>query len=329
LDNIVNTLVKTVNSNEETILIKNFSFNQNKENELLFFLKPECFLYGEKIFKRIIDTILNKIKDFDIDLSGILVLSGKCLEKMGSMDRHYGFINTLSKNASKIVTDAEKEIIGKRLSIDNINEYLFLGGHEFLNTFTTYTTESLDTLWLSEKSDKIRSGYYVRKIVVEEKNIILINGFHPAQLSHFIDTKHKIALFLLHSDRNWKELKRDFAGDTFPEKAKLNSIRGELYNQKEELGLSDVSIANNFMHLSAGPFEAFFEINNFLSTSELVKYRPDSTKIYQYMKKKGIHEDRIMKVIANPTILKNNSQIDLFTCTEDMDTSNAVDEYIK
>jgi hypothetical protein len=148
-------------------------------------------------------------------------------------------------------------------------------------------------------------------------------------LSHFIDTKHKIALFLLHSDRNWKELKRDFAGDTFPEKAKLNSIRGELYNQKEELGLSDVSIANNFMHLSAGPFEAFFEINNFLSTSELVKYRPDSTKIYQYMKKKGIHEDRIMKVIANPTILKNNSQIDLFTCTEDMDTSNAVDEYIK
>ena len=328
MDNIAKELVKIVNSDDESVLVKNFSFNQKKENELLFFLKPECFLYGDIVFEKIVDIIIKKIKGFDIELSGILMLSGRNLEKMGSMDRHYGFINTLSKNASKIVTDTEKEKIKKELDIDNINEYLFLGGHEFLSSFRSYTTDSLDSLWLSEKSNKIRSGYYVRKITVEGEKIVLINGFHPAQLSHFIDPNHKIALFLFQSDRNWKELKQDFAGDTFPDKANMNSIRGFLYNHKEEFGLDDVSIANNFIHLSAGPFEAFFEIDNFLNSIEIIKYKPDSTNIYQRLKGEGLEEKKIMSVIENPVAIKDDSKIDLFTYTEDTNTSNAVAEYL-
>ncbi len=330
MQKIAKKLIGMADCSDDCLLIEKFSFGREKENELLFFLKPECFFYGTDTFEKIINIISDKCAKFDIEISGVILLDGKYINKIRVMDKHYGFINTLSKNASKIVTDAEKKNIRNALNIkDNINEYLFLGGHEFLNTFGKYDNKSLDLLWASEKSEKIRSGYYVRKIEIEDKKIVLINGFHPLQLHHFIAPDHKIILFLLHSDTDWKILKEDFAGDTFPEKANGFSIRGVLFEEKDNLGIKDVSIANNFVHLSAGPFEAFFEIDNFSGKIESVNYTPSMTNMYKKMAEAGIKNTEIVEVIKNFVVKKDDSETDLFTLTENKNALDALSIYLQ
>ena len=100
----------------------------------------------------------------------------------------------------------------------------------------------------------------------EGENFILVNGFHPAQLAHFTEPSHRIALMLLHADTPWATLRDEMIGDTFPERAVAGSIRGQLHARPQNYGFDEVTIANNGVHLSAGPFEAMFEIANFFGS---------------------------------------------------------------
>lgn len=79
------------------------------------------------------------------------------------MDRHYGFINKVSKNISKIATAEEKEKMYDVLEISNPEEYEILGGHEFLAANPDFDEESLDALWQTKKSARVRSGFYAQK----------------------------------------------------------------------------------------------------------------------------------------------------------------------
>ncbi len=46
--------------------------------------------------------ILEKIKEFDIDISGVLTLKGDFLKEAKIIERHYGFINRMSTEWLKI-----------------------------------------------------------------------------------------------------------------------------------------------------------------------------------------------------------------------------------
>ncbi|MEW6737136.1 MAG: hypothetical protein AB1489_37980, partial [Acidobacteriota bacterium] len=255
---LVADIVKAVSSsNEKEIILRECRSEVGKSNELIFFFKPECFLVNTiDYISSIIDMVLAKLASFKVTVSGAILLAGPRLEELGIMDRHYGYINKLSRNAAKIVTQEQLQSIYESLSITNPAEYRVLGGHEALENFTKFDEASLDKLWATKKSLKLRSGFYFEKYTIDGEDIILVNGFHPIQLRHFTHPSHKIVLLLLNSDTDWKILKNDLAGNTFPEKAVPGSIRGELYKNSQQYGLANVSIANNCVHLSAGPFEA-------------------------------------------------------------------------
>lgn len=329
-----------MNANQETavadmtlpdtgeLLIREFTFDSKKGNEVLLFLKPECFLAKTTGFSgRIIEMVMNKIREYNAEVSGSLLLSGKRLEELGIMDRHYGFINKMSRNASKTVTEKELLEIQKGLEISDFKEYKVLGGHEFLLEFKEFSATSLNKLWLEKKSSKLRSGFYFQKYLVNGKNIVLVNGFHPEQLEYFTNPSHKILVLLLHSDTSWKTLKNDLAGNTFPEKAALSSIRGELFSKNMEYGLPSVSIVNNCVHLSAGPFEALFEINNFLKSVKAAKFEFSKTNMFKLMTKRKISQAAVENCLNNPTARINEKATDLFTLTEDQDSSAAIAAY--
>ena len=50
------------------------------------------------------------------------------------MNRHYGFINQLSRKASEMVEEETLEKMFAQLDIAEPGAYQVLGGHEFLNT---------------------------------------------------------------------------------------------------------------------------------------------------------------------------------------------------
>lgn len=219
--------------------------------------------------------------------------------------------------------------IQQSLEIADIGKYKLLGGHEFLQEFNEFDEHSLDKFWATKKAIKLRSGFYIQKYAVKGNEVVLVNGFHPAQLRHYTDPSHQIVLLLLHSDTDWKVLKWDLVGDTFPEKARLGSIRGEMFSNSDKYGMRQVSIGNNCVHLAAGPFEALFEINNFLKDVRVLEFKLSETHMFRKMSERRISKENIEKSIENPVARINEKEIDLFTYTEDKDSYEAIYNYIK
>ncbi len=316
------------NKPEQTILDFTFKKSKETENELLFFFKPECFFGGNPMhIKAILEMVFEKFIEFKVDITGILLLDGKRLEELSIMDRHYGFINKISKEASKIVSQVDLKKIQLALGINDLKNYKVLGGHEVLRKYPEFNEKSLDEFWQTKKSMKLRSGFYVQQYVIKEQPIIMINGFHPSQLRHYTNPLHKIILILLNSDTEWKILKNDLAGDTFPERAKGHSIRGEIFANHQKYGIQNISISNNCVHLSAGPFEALFEIDNFLSHIKDLGFNLNKTNIARLMKKNGCEKEEIKCCLLNPKIQIDGVPTDLFTFTEEKNSNEVISLY--
>jgi hypothetical protein len=327
---LIEDILRSLGQNKPDQMIMDFKLKKPKEteNELLFFFKPECFFGGNPIhIKSILEMVFEKFTAFKVDISGVLLLDGKRLEELSIMDRHYGFINKISKEASKMLSGEDLKKIQHALGVDNLKNYEVLGGHEVLRKYPEFNERSLDELWQTKKSIKLRSGFYVQQYSVKEQPVIMINGFHPSQLRHYTDPLHKIILILLNSDTEWKILKNDLAGDTFPERAKRESIRGEIFANHSKYGIRNVSISSNCVHLSAGPFEALFEIDNFLSNIKDIGFDLNKTNIARLMKKNGLKKEEITRCLSNPNAQVDGEWTDLFTFTEEKNSLEAISGY--
>ena len=327
---ITRSITNKILSNNKELLIEEFTFSGKKENELLLFFKPECFLIEDPIFiERITEMVMRKLQEYSVDIAGSVLLGGNLLENLGIMDRHYGFINNLSRNASKLITGQKLVEVQNNLGITDIKDYRVLGGHEFLQEFRDFNETSLGALWLSKKCIKPRSGFYIQQYLINGHKFILVNGFHPLQLKQFTEPSRKILVLLLHSDTDWKILKNDLVGNTFPEKAISSSIRGELFTNKKNYGIQEVTVANNHIHLSAGPFEALFEINNFLKDLADTKFNVNKTNMFKFMIDHGLNKTNIENCLQNPPAIIKGQPIDLFTFTEDKNSRTALSDYMR
>jgi len=292
----------------------------DKKNELVFFIKPE--LLDVKVNEKILNSlslIQNKFQEYNVEVSGAAIIPGAVLEEFEIMNRHYGFINQLSRMASSIVDPETRQRMFFMLDKNDQGKHQILGGHEFLNAFVV-DVNKLSEIWFAQEANKLRSGFYFIEDTFQGKPIILINGFHPSQLLHFTREDHRILLMLLHTDTDWHEMKFNLVGDTFPERAKPSSIRGMLYTDPERYGQEKVTINTNGVHLSAGPFEAAFEVVNFFGS--LLELDPEKAPplAIKRAQEAGIPKSKALSLLDNPEI--HNS--DLFSETENMNTNAAV-----
>ncbi len=322
-------LLDSLQGGEEIAVIQPPAIGQTaRQNELLMFIKPEILAIADRnCLGNAVDLIWAKLSEFDASVEGIVLVGGPALEQKESMDRHYGAINVLSKTASTGLDASDRSSVYDALAVSSADYPLF-GGHEFLNAHPSFTPASLDSLWFTKKAHKIRSGFYVQAYEESSEKFILVNGFHPAQLAHFTEPSHRIALMLLHSDTGWAELRDQMIGDTFPERAVSGSIRGELHARPTRYGFDEVTIANNGVHLSAGPFEAMFEIANFFGSLVGSDVTSTPPRIVKTMLAAGISQDDAYKAKENPEVADGaGATTDLFDATEHMDTEAAVALY--
>jgi hypothetical protein len=298
---------------------------ETHRNELLLFVKPEIFMVKDVAqMEAALDLVFTKLAEFGAVVSGIAVVGGKVLEEAEIMNRHYGYINRLSRFASQMVDAEDRQKIAGALEIPTLDGITVYGGHEYLKAHPGEDCFDLDTLWFTKKSVKIRSGFYVQRYNKNNEDFILVNGFHPAQLMHFTDPTHRILLVLIHADTPWATLRNEMVGATFPEKAVPHSIRGTLYAHAEAFGLGTVSIANNGVHLSAGPFEGLFEINNFFGKILDLDIEKQQPLLLKKMLAAGLPMQTALKALENPNVSESPKPIDLFTATEDVESDDAV-----
>jgi hypothetical protein len=313
-------IVKTKSAQSVQIIQPVQMGQSDRQNELVFFIKPELLRvdHNAKILTSL-KLIDEKFADYKVSVDGMVILPGKVLAEYEIMNRHYGFINQLSRLASTMVTaDTRKEMFQK-LELEDRGEYKVLGGHEFLQTFQA-NIEALNDIWFGQGAKKLRSGFYFIADTYKGVPFLLINGFHPSQLMHFTREDHRIVLMLLHADADWNELKFNLVGDTFPENADPNSIRGQLFAHPERYGQDDVGINTNGVHLSAGPFEAAFEVVNFLG--RILSINPEATPPFAIQQSidAGVDRADALSFLDNPPI----GESDLFSETENLNTVPAV-----
>lgn len=299
-----------------------------RQNELLMFAKPEIFTVGSADAMRAgLELLLGKLDEFGGEVRGAAIVGGPALEAKEIMNRHYGYINLLSRTASQTVSAEDRAKIEEVLGV-SLAEYTLYGGHEFWKAHPSYTAASLDGLWATKKSGRVRGGFYVNAHEVEGEKFVLVNGFHPVQLEHFTEPSHRIVLFLIHSDTAWGTLRNNLIGATDPAKADPGSIRGMLYADPAKYGFESVGAGNNGVHLSAGPYEGAFEILNFFGNLTDYSVEAAPPLIIRKLMAQGLTLEQALEVNNNPSVTVNGETKALFGVTEDVDTDAAVELYL-
>lgn len=294
IDSFINSLGK---DKDNPTILSNFKLKTKNKNQLLAFFKPEVFLdkTPEQI-EKIMKLVFEKLEKHEVSVDGAALFPGSVVGKYEIMDRHYGVINTLSKNASKILSKEEKDLIFKTLGITNHNTKI-LGGHEAFEIAGVDKTYDFDQYWLEAKSEKVKSGFYVRTMKINGEETVVVDGFHPHQLAHYTESDRHLGVMLVSSNTIWSKLRNEMLGSTFPENADPESIRGFLFKNSKEYGFDKVGIDNNIMHLSAGPTEALFEIDNFLNSPFGIDFIEKEAKLAEELLLAGISKENIKKVL--------------------------------
>jgi hypothetical protein len=300
---LIKKFIETAGKDKENPkIISDFKFKTGKKNQLLAFFKPEVFLGKTPAqIEKIMSLVFDKLDEYKVNIDGAAVFPGKAIGKYSIMDRHYGVINTLSKNASKILNKDERDLVFNTLGIKNQNIQI-LGGHEAFEISGMGKTLDFDNYWLETPSTKIKSGFYVRTMKIGDKETVVIDGFHPHQLAHYTETDRNLGVMLVSSDTAWSTLRTEMLGETFPEKALENSIRGTLHNHAKDYGFQKVMIDNNIMHLSAGPSEALFEIDNFLRAPFGVDFIKEEAKLAEKLLLESFSAEEINDLIHNKEV---------------------------
>lgn len=299
-----------------------------RQNELLMFAKPEIFMVENLDHARAsLEMIFRKLDEFNAEVHGVVIVGGKALEDAEIMNRHYGFINLLSRKASEVVGAEERAKIEELLGV-SLDEYKLYGGHEFLASHPGFTAQSLDNLWGTKKSERVKGGFYVQAYEVAGEKVVLVNAFHPVQLQHFTEPTHRIVLMLVHSDTDWGTLRNNLVGATNPAKADPNSIRGTLYADPQAYGFSEVGMGNNGVHLSAGPYEGAFEVLNFFGNLGDFDAQQTPPLILRKLMNAGLSFEQALESTKKPAIVKDGKDTNLFDATEDVNTDEAVALYL-
>jgi hypothetical protein len=327
---IKNRVLESVNSKENVILI-NECKKCSKENEALFFLKPEFFgIEKIELIELTLSMILDKIREFNIDISGVLTLKGDFLKEAKIIERHYGLINRMSTEGSKLLSDLDLEKIKQVLSVQSLKDYKIFGGHELVKAYDDIDEQKVTDMWYKQASYRIGEGFYIQVHEISGEKVIIINGFNPNQIKHFTSPDSKIVLFLLQTDTDWFTLRNTFVGDTYPENALEGSIRNLLFKDSAKYGIKAITVADNFVHASSGPFDSLFEICNFVSNINGINFSRKNTNIYYLMKEKyGLGDVEFNRALDNPVAEIRGKQTDLFTFTKNRNTFESVADYVK
>lgn len=322
----LDNLFAAIDADSVDVLLQPFNFDTARQNQMLFFVKPEVFLLEREASKKVCALMWDRLAAFGVEVAGAYLMSAETLEANQIMDRHYGYINQVSRTASSSLSEEDRAELRK---LCNAAESVPIrGGHEVLAENPSLKAKALDELWASKKSQKLRSGLYVESFDLGGTETVIVNGFHPYQLEHFTGSGRKICLILLNSDLPWKMLRSKMLGDTFPERAGPGSIRGDLNRNAGAFGFDEVTIANNCAHMSAGAFEAVFELSNFLSGVPSAGFSMQKTRQFAHFARLGLDPSALEMAISNPAApLGSGSSTSLFDATEEGDALSAAALY--
>lgn len=293
------------------------------KNEFLLILKPELFAnttVEEQIY--ILDLISRKLDKYHLHVGNIRFINAGFLIEHKIIDEHYGVINSAARDIQKTITPEAKQYF-KQFYNETIDRVKIYGAIEILER-GIITAKVLSELWKDCEIKRLGSGIYCGKVKYKEENLYIINGFHPPQLQHFIDKDRYIITMNIGGNGHWSVARKELVGNTYPEKADPESIRGALFSQFDNFGFDNVSYVLNSVHLSAGPLEGLIELLRFNSTFEKNEKAELTDFSFGRLLLKNFTREECEFMLSNPTVKHEGHAISLFDLTEEMDSDKAI-----
>lgn len=290
-----------------------------KGNEFVVFSKPELGrLTGENL-DRVWDLISSALDRYDVTVHETMTLTGAELSASGVMADHYGVINMISRLGRSALTEAADAVLAADFAAELSGGAVVLGGHQFLASYPDFDAYSLGVLFASLPLRRLGPGSYAVVAKIDSQQVIVLNGFHPRQLSFFTAPDTVCAFLRCSSETSWQRLRTDLLGVTDPSAADADSIRGTLYADPAGFGLTAVTSNFNGVHMSAGPLEGLLELARFFGGS-IADYT-FATKL----RSAGVSELGVRELAGNPTLTVDGTRGSAFDLSEGLDAIAAAE----
>jgi hypothetical protein len=286
-------------------------------NEFVIFSKPELGRLSGEDTEKVWDLFASSLNAYGVTVHQVRILTGPALDRTGVMAEHYGVINRISLLGRPALTEAAEQALLDQYAAELDAGAVVLGGHQFLSDYPGFSPYSLGVLFANLPVGRLGPGTYAGVVTVDGQPVVVLNGFHPRQLS-FFTADDALCVFLHGSSATaWESLRNDMIGTTDPAKADAGSIRGTLYADPGAFGLTVVSSNFNGVHMSAGPLEGLAELTRFFGGTY------GDWTFASALGSAGVTPDGVAALADNPTLEAGGQRGSAFDLTEAMDAGPA------
>ena len=151
----------------------------------------------------------------------------------------------------------------------------------------------------------------------DSDSVFVINGFYAKMRSKYTAPGSSIYYYSVQwdpSELSWADFRAQVLGATDPEAAVAGSMRREVLERWEALGLeSKPNVGDNGVHGSASPFEGLAERLNWLGASL------DEDDTGHALLEAGVKRDTLLKWTKDPQVAYEGKSASLFDLLEDLD----------
>ena len=290
-------------------------------NEFVVFSKPELGRLSGADLDAVWNLFAEQLERHGVTVHRSVISTGPELEQRGAMQEHYGVINQISRLGRSELTGPAEEALRSAYGAV-LDDATVLGGHQFLTAYPEFSPYALGILFANADVTRLGPGTYAAQVVVDGATVIVLNGFHPRQLSFFTAEDTVCAFLHCSSATAWESLRSDLIGSTDPSKADAGSIRGTLFADPPGFGLDTVSYNFNGVHMSAGPLEGLAELQRFFADDAGRGALTDWT-FARALVTEGVTTPDVDALVHNPNLDAGGERGTAFDLTEGLDAAPA------
>jgi 2,3-bisphosphoglycerate-dependent phosphoglycerate mutase len=176
---------------------------------------------------------------------------------------------------------------------------------------------------------KFSGGFYCAELDGPKGKVYVLNGFFMEMRNKFVKPGASIYYFVVDWDPMllpWVDFRGKILGATDPTQAPETSVRGLIYKDWQNLGLSSQpNMGDNGVHGSASPVEALFERMNWLGT------KLDKDPFGKLLVRGGVTPAQVDEWSKDPQIYYGigSGKGSLYDDLEDVDTDVALEECLE
>jgi nucleoside diphosphate kinase len=327
VEGLVSAVVEFTESHtgEATASIRSYepASELGNQSQFLLMLKPEIVVppagNGAKPLTRVLQVLTN----WGVAIGAVRVLSTEWVRQHAVVESHYPALNVIAKAGLAGMSPMALRRLDEAYPAFRAANGRVLGAYELLAEVSELTPFALEVLTRNLQVKKLGTGTYSIMLRLDDEDIVVLNPFHPQQVSHFTGLGGAVALLECRSALDLPTIRHAVIGATDPRDALPGSIKGILHREQGSLGLAAMSTRRNGVHVSPSLLEGMATLIRYFSVDGYV-VSPGDTVFGRQLAAVGVGAEIIKWALGNPYVKYGEIAGPLFELTEDMNRQAAV-----